>query len=372
MTQVAEDVAARFDDWLHDGSAAAALVMRQWLQPAEGRDAVIFPPTYAKPDRTREEDWLGYNIDRFSDGSTVCLIDSVGSQANRIEPIFKRPPYSELVPQVVVSAGGSDVNLLDAGHRAADAIVRFSSLGGDLGSAFSALLSGNAELLAKLAPTSLVFGAWDSRGTQAKVPRIVRSVVRAFDVRTLHRSAQYVPALDYVERSLVEKPKNKTEADAMSELGLNHAPAPWTHGGIQVLGEIRRDAALNLAGVRTLRADGDDRTLALRRYILGLALISFTAHPETSLREGCELVPDPARPSLCERVGHDGTREPVELSHGEVLAYAQAAAASFGVGENRQATFDQRVAQGELRKSKDERKRSRRGAGASGENVEET
>ena len=34
----------------------------------------------------REEDWTGYNIDRFEDGASVCQIDSVGSQANRIEP----------------------------------------------------------------------------------------------------------------------------------------------------------------------------------------------------------------------------------------------------------------------------------------------
>jgi hypothetical protein len=45
----------------------------------EGNDAVIFPPTYAKPERMRDEDWTGYNIDRFEDGSTVGQIDSVGS-----------------------------------------------------------------------------------------------------------------------------------------------------------------------------------------------------------------------------------------------------------------------------------------------------
>jgi CRISPR-associated protein Csb1 len=30
----------------------------------------------------------GYNIDELPDGSNVCLIDSFGSQANRIEPLF--------------------------------------------------------------------------------------------------------------------------------------------------------------------------------------------------------------------------------------------------------------------------------------------
>ena len=39
----------QFDAWLNDNSDAAALTMRQWLESVEGKDAVIFPPTYAKP-----------------------------------------------------------------------------------------------------------------------------------------------------------------------------------------------------------------------------------------------------------------------------------------------------------------------------------
>ncbi len=109
-----EQVLRKFDDWLKDDSDVAALVMRQWLEPVEGKDAVVFPPTYAKPERMREDDWTGYNIDWFEDGTSVCQIDSVGSQANRMEPIFKRETYKHLVPQVVIKAGGKEINLLDA------------------------------------------------------------------------------------------------------------------------------------------------------------------------------------------------------------------------------------------------------------------
>jgi CRISPR-associated protein Csb1 len=288
---------------------------------------VIFPPTYARPERTREEDWLGYNIEHFEDGSSVCQIDSVGSQTNRMEPVFKRKPYSELVPDIVIKAAGRDVHLLDAGHRAADAIVRFSDLREDLKRAFNAIKAGDAAPMAKIAPTSLVFGAWDSRDTQVKVPRIVRSVIRAFDVRRQHRSALYVPAIDYVGEGLIEAPRSKTEQDSMSQLGLRHAPATWTHGGIQVLGEIRRDAAVNLVALRALGAGkgGDDRdakTLELRRYVLGLALVCFTAPQETSLREGCQLIPDADHPAEWHLVRHDGKREPFGLSHAEALSYA--------------------------------------------------
>src|SRR5437762_11774040 len=105
----------RFDSWLTDEGEAAALTLRQWLIPVEGKDAVVFPPTYAAPDGRTREDWTGYNIDRFDGGSNVCQIDSVGAQANRIEPIFKRIRYKKLVPQVVIKAGDKEVNLLDAG-----------------------------------------------------------------------------------------------------------------------------------------------------------------------------------------------------------------------------------------------------------------
>ena len=41
----------QFDKWIEDGSAVAALVMRQYLESVEGADAVIFPPTFAKARR---------------------------------------------------------------------------------------------------------------------------------------------------------------------------------------------------------------------------------------------------------------------------------------------------------------------------------
>ena len=161
----------KFDNWLKD-DGPAALVIRELLEPVEGPDGVFFPPTFAAAE-DRNKFGGGYNVDTFSDGSNVCLVDSVGSQANRIEPLFKDEKYKHLVPQIVVKAGDKQVNLLEAGHRAGDAIIRCSELQEVLQEGFKAILEGNAEPLAKVAPTSLVFGAWDSRDTQAKVPRLV-------------------------------------------------------------------------------------------------------------------------------------------------------------------------------------------------------
>lgn len=334
------DTLKQFDGWIEDDSAVAALVMRQWLESVEGKDAVIFPPTYPMTDGT------GYNIDEFNDGSNVCQIDSVGSQANRMEPIFKRSDYRQLIPQVLIETESEELDLLDAGHRSADAIVRFSvPLNSDLFQAFNALREcGDAEKLARIAPTSIVFGAWDSRSTQVKLPRIVRSVIRAFDVKEMHRSAQYSTIAGVI---LKDGEAETTERGVDAELGLTHVPAVMIHGGVVATGGIRRDAVLNLVPLRALgSASGKPEDDAkLRRYILGLCLIAFTAPQDTFLREGCQLVPVEDYPAQWNVVRHDGTRSAFEMTHNHALRFASAAAEEFVVEQApRHAKFDRDLA----------------------------
>src|ERR1700758_5478482 len=114
----------QYDSWLAD-DGPAALVIREHLVPVEGPDSVFFPAGFAPEegaDRDKSKFQGGYNIDSSPDGKNVCLVDSVGSQANRIEPLFAREKYKGLVPEVVVTAGEKSINLLEAGHRAGDAV----------------------------------------------------------------------------------------------------------------------------------------------------------------------------------------------------------------------------------------------------------
>lgn len=335
------DVLTKFDLWLTD-DGPAALVLREHLQPVEGADGVVFPATFAAGDGFPG----GYNIDTFSDDTNVCLIDSVGSQANRIEPLFAREKYAGLVPQVVITAGERSVNLLEAGHRAGDAIVRCSELHRELRDAFKAVLAGHAEPLAKIAPTSLVFGVWDSRDTQAKLPRLIASTIRAFNVRRLTRSAQFVPAAEYIKEQLLDEPADKKMKDAYAERGFIHVPAAGSPGGVIATGGIRRDATLSLAALRLLTAREPKgspdvrRTQILQRYVLGLALVALTASTTNYLRQGCLLVADPDRKRLFVEVHGDGRRVPAELTHDEALMFAKAAAAAFEVGPGRTVAFD--------------------------------
>ena len=327
----------------NERTGPVALTLRQTLLPVEGGEAVIFPPTYAD---------IGYNIDILSDGTKVATIDSVGSQANRMEPVFEEEPYAALVPQVTITYGNSkSISILQAGHRLGDALVRSTELAEEANDAFTMLDGGDAAPIARLAPTSIVFGVWDSRETQAKLPRIVQSVIRAWDVDDLTRSAQYTPPVNYAELgTFTEAQQEKQQGKAGSDLakrGFVHVPATGEHGGIVVHGDIRRTVTVNLVALR--RLTGDDAP-SLRRYVLGLALVAATAPLDGFLRQGCLLTPDPDIQAVWTAVTRDGARTTVALDADIALAFAQKAAHAFGVRESRTIPFDKERARADATK----------------------
>ncbi|HTA89801.1 MAG TPA: type I-U CRISPR-associated RAMP protein Csb1/Cas7u [Polyangiaceae bacterium] len=337
----------KIEAWLEDSAdAPAAIVLREYLTPVEGKGGVFFPPTFAAAENSKEFPG-GYNINELGNGENVCLIDSVGSQANRIEPMFATGEYSALVPQLVVEAGAKKISILEAGHRAGDAIVRCTELKEALQKAFQALKKGDAVPLAKLAPTSLIFGVWDSRDTQAKAPRLLAATIRAFNVAKLTRSAQYNPAVEYVEEGLLEETEDKDALKAYSERGFRHVPATATHGGVIAKGDIRREVTLQVAALRLLRGTTEDETRKLRAYLLGLALVAFTKPAVGFLRQGCNLVLDGDQKPESTVVFPDGRREVSGLAHDAALAFAKKAAAAFGVGESKTVKFDTKLAKDE-------------------------
>jgi CRISPR-associated protein Csb1 len=364
---------SQFDRYLTD-DGPAALVIREPLMPVEGPDSVLFPATFAAGDGFPG----GYNIDTDATGRNVCLIDSVGSQANRIEPLFMREKYRHLVPQIVIKAGEREVNILEAGHRAGDALLRCSSLHEELQDAFKRVLSGDAEALARIAPTSLVFGVWDSRDTQAKLPRLIGSSIRAFNVRKLTRGAVYIPPLDYSELDVFsEEDKAKAEGNNKSPLaqrGFVHNPASGAHGGVIAEGGIRRDATLGLAALRQLHAGNDaEKTWVLRRYIFGLALVAFTAPVESYLRQGCILVLNvlnPDQPREFVEVHPDGRREPCNATHAAAIEFATEAARAFGVGESRTVPFEKERAKRDVKADEKGKGKSKRGKKTDASTVE--
>lgn len=362
----------QFDHYLsYDGPAA--LVIREHLMPVEGVDGVLFPATFAAGDGFPG----GYNIDTDAKGNTVALIDSVGSQANRIEPIFMSAKYKQLVPQIAVTAGEKEISILEAGHRAGDALVRCSSLQKELQDAFHQVLKGDATALAKVAPTSLVFGVWDSRDTQAKLPRVISSSIRAFNIRSLTRGAVYIPPVDYAELQVFsEEEKAKAEGDNKNPLakrGFVHVPASASHGGVIAEGGIRRDATLGLAALRLIHAGkNENQTLALRRYILGLSLVAFTHSSSCYLRQGCMLVLNPDQPREFVEVHSDGKRTPCSITHEDAIQFATLAAQAFGVGESKTVPFDKERAKKDVTDGGDAKTKPKKGGKGSKKSTEDS
>ena len=332
----------RISAWADDRHGPVALHLREKLLPVEGPDAVIFPPTYAINDK--------YVIDKMVDGTTVAQIDSVGSQANRMEPIFEGQP--ELVPQIMIELPtGKTVSILDAGHRLGDALVRSTQgLAERARDAFAALsTSGDAQPIAKLAPTSLVFGVWDSRASQEKRPRLINSVIRAWDVHQLKRAATYMPPVDYAALDVFDdKTKAKAEGNNKSPLaqrGFVHNPAD-DFGGIVARGGIYRDVTVNLIALRAL---GGADALSLRRYILGLTLVAATEPQDGFLRQGCLLTLDPDTPGTWCEVARTGMRSTITLTAENALEYARQAASAFGVGEGGTYPFNRDLARADVK-----------------------
>ena len=362
------------DRWGNDRDGPVALVFRQSMLPVEGQGSVVFPPTYAD---------IGYNIDTLSDGTKVATLDSVGAQANRIEPMFKTfpdsdagNPLAQLVPQIFIEYGnGQSVSILDVGHRLGDALVRGtgSSLDkathsekslADLATAAFQKYQRNGDVsgIARLAPTSLVFGVWDSRETQAKLPRIVQSVIRAWDVDPLTRSAQYNPPVNYTSLEVfTETDQEKQEGKADSPLakrGYVHIPSTEQHGGVIVRDEIRRDVTVNLVALRRLAGSSDEESAAIREYILGLALVAATVPFDGFLRQGCLITPDPDAPGAWEMVERDGLRTPLALRHEDAIGFAKQAADKFGIASPKRFQFDKKLAKNDATKKPSKKGRS--------------
>lgn len=330
----------QYDNLLKDDADVAAIVIRERLRPVQGARGVFFPPTFAATGRGKSD----YQIDRFGsraddpegaqkDGviASRCTVDSVPSQANRLEARLLK--YSGTsIPKVTITGsrvGQGSLDLLEVGHRVGDAVVRYSKVkvtnnGKEeekdgfepFEAALQAYVKGDAAPLAKLAPTSLVFGHWDSRdsatkkSTKSKARRLIRSEIVAYNVQKVTKRSQYWSSIDpevsqelgqilkEAKEAAQEDPNSKNPA---SQLGMTDVPAPESPGGVIAFGSIERTTIIALSGVRALATfkhapDSCEteidivNTLALRRYLFALAIASAADPGAWDLREGCILV----------------------------------------------------------------------------------
>ena len=116
------------------GGAAVAIRAITRLEPAGGMGDKVFPPTYLKEGKSRTK----YAMEeRVVDGATIqtVLLDSVASQANRIEESLLEGWRRGQLPIPVISVDFrrekgledlEEITSLEAPHRVADALLRDS------------------------------------------------------------------------------------------------------------------------------------------------------------------------------------------------------------------------------------------------------
>lgn len=306
--------------WCKARYLPAAIRITEILEPIGGPHTPIFPPTYPGAGNNPQYDLSGPEYDK--NGEVIryshCVIDKVPSQANRMEPAFLSEKLKHLVPPVSVclysdkqeeNAPTRTKSLLEVPHRIADFRIRCCpELVTKITNAISEFdRKGNALPLVKIAPTSLIFGFWDSRGQGFKHPRLLSARIDASQTRELRGHASYNGPYSLEEvlnivgennRNLVEKDKKKkSPASRAGAVNALDGPSP---AGVLVDGEIKRVATISLTDIcrfscfkeKTDEVD-TEITLTVRRYLLGLALLAEDFQRNSGsyrLRSGCELV----------------------------------------------------------------------------------
>jgi CRISPR-associated protein Csb1 len=352
----------------------AALRRKQVLQPVGGRNDKIFPPTY--PEERRGQGPRHVFERRRIDGREVwcVLVDSVQSQANRLEEALLAATRERAIelPYVTVDFGGaglsglSEITSLDAPHRVYDAILRDSSLDGQpfmkspLGLRLAEAKPGDATALLEASPTALLFGAWHSTGEGgglgAKFPRCLVSEIIAVDVpvedgpadtrtgevevRTAgRRTGSRIDPLGVLRK--VEVFKSPEGWDVSKERAGKNAkpvrPSEINHGNIaptvHPLGitcdYAEHTSVLSFAGLRRLGFGGGERDIAGRTFLAALGILALAELDQRgyALRSRCDLVCDGRAP--LELVHADGTVDRLEID-GETarVLYARCLAAA--------------------------------------------
>ena len=360
----------------------AALRRRQALQPVGGQGDKIFPPAYPGEGRNAPPRHV-FERRRVGTGDVWCvLVDSVQSQANRLEECLRDAMHEGVsIPHVIVDfskaelAGITQITSLDAPHRVYDAILRdslyegkpFLSKDSPLGKRLLEASNADASALLEVSPNALLFGAWNSTGQGgglgAKFARCLTSELVAVnvpadelvdrrsgevDVRTSgRRTGSRIDPLGVLSKVRVFKGERGWELtkEAAGKAAKEVKPSEINHGNIrpsiQPLGitceHIEHTFVLSFAALRRLRFGASaDKAAAARAMLAALGLLALTEQDARgyALRSRCDLVCD--GPAPLELVHADGVVETVSLDRATARslyqhAFEGAAKAGFAI-----------------------------------------
>ena len=369
--------------------SAAAFRCRTTLQPAGGEGDKVFPPTYAGAVYATETRRLPGR-----DEPVECvLLDSVQSQANRMEEALQRAVDEGRLRIPVVEVDFADADLvapvgkvtsLQAPHRIADAILRDSLHEGrlfresDAGKAIGVASLTNATPIYELCPTALVFGMWDSTGPKgglgAKFPRALVSEIVGVDAVYGVKTSSRIDPLQIVLGSgplyhaedeggvhwTLDESQARRGKKGAAKLGKDGKPSEANHGNVTpsisdrdretgqpvsggvTISHAEQMIVLSLPALRRLSfplASGEcteEVNVAGRTVLvaLGLCAASLASENGWDLRSRCLLWPTaPLEWELLDKPGGEPTRLSLEASEAtKLLTSAVAEANRVGLG----------------------------------------
>jgi CRISPR-associated protein Csb1 len=325
------------------------------LEPAGGPGDKIFPPTHAVDDKNKKPGAkYAFETRRIGGQDVTCvLIDSVQSQANRMEEALQALWDEKKVMLPVITVDFSEaapevgkVTSLTAPHRIADALLRDSLLDGqlfrltDIGRSFTDASTRNATALFKVCPTGLVFGLWDSTGPKgglgAKFQRALVSEIVGINAAAGSKTASRIDPLNILKKAAdiyeadgderwttdLELARKNVNGEAI-KFGKEGKPSEVNHGNVTpsideiaggvTIDEARHTVVLSLASLRRLGfAEGATEA---RTVLAALGLLAVLASESRGhdLRSRCLLVPRKGCALTLEAVGRDGGTEPLAL-----------------------------------------------------------
>ena len=334
-----------FTQLLQAVKSGSAIRRRAVLKSAGGDSEKVFPSSYEGGNYALEE--------RVVEGQRVpCVIlDSVASQANRMELALLEAETDKIISIPVVEVDFAKANLpevgkitaLEAPHRIADAILRDSMMNGtrfretEIGKSFTNANAQNATALFQFCPTALVFGMWDSTGPKGgmgtKIQRALRSeIVGIGTVTGIRTSSRLDPLQIPVGAGPIYKQGNswtlnENEADKEKgkalKLGKDGKPSEANHGNVTptldegkggvTLSHALQITVLSLPALRRLRFPIEGKepgpiNESARAVLAALAICGAILSIEQGcdLRSRCHLVPDAERPSTWEILDANG------------------------------------------------------------------
>lgn len=338
------------------------------LEPAGGPGDKVFPPTHSVDDRRASTRYATEK--RRIDGREVecVLLDSVQSQANRMEEglqeLWENKKIALPVISVDFSGAAPDIGVvtsLTAPHRVADALLRDCLIDGTLfrlsetGRSLTDATPKNAAPLFKVCPTGLVFGLWDSTGPKgglgSKFARALTSEIvgvgATFGVKTASRidpagivtkAAEVFVAADRNEGWTHDPALARQENGKPVRLGdgkvseVNHSNIPPTidtlAGGVTIDYALHT-IVLSLAALQKLRFGAGDIEARMVLAALGILAVLAAESRGHDLRSRCLLVPKQGNALALQVIRRDGATDNLSIDLNGAIALFNAAVATL-------------------------------------------